>query len=132
MNTWKIMIILTTKRASKWNKKHFPLFRKCSLLDIQNKQVKMYRTQSLIIWFFYALFSFGIYHINKLKCLSLWGWLNCPCHSTATFCFFSDNINFMSSLLNKIILDFMCEGLTFSFFYQHFHFFYTITAIVEK
>ena len=25
----------------KWNKKHFSLFRKCSLLDIQNKLAKM-------------------------------------------------------------------------------------------
>ena len=29
------------KELSKWNKKHFSLFHKCSFLEIQNKLVKM-------------------------------------------------------------------------------------------
>ena len=35
------LIISRTKRSLKWKKKHFSLFHKCSLLDLQNKLVKM-------------------------------------------------------------------------------------------
>ena len=43
LNIWKIKIWLSQERKelSKWNKKHFSLFHKCSLLDIQNKLAKM-------------------------------------------------------------------------------------------
>ena len=42
------MIISRTKRVFKWNKKHFSLLLKCSLLDMQSKLAKMKRTQPLI------------------------------------------------------------------------------------
>ena len=42
-NLWKVKIWLSQewKELSKSNKKHFSLFHKCSLADIQNKPVKM-------------------------------------------------------------------------------------------
>ena len=51
LNTWKVKIWLSHKRKelSKWNKNHFSLFHKCSLLDIQNKLAKMQRTQPLML-----------------------------------------------------------------------------------
>ena len=43
LNIWKLKIWLSQERKelSKWNKKHFSLFHKCSLLDVQNKLAKM-------------------------------------------------------------------------------------------
>ena len=43
LNIWKVKIWLSQERKEllKWNKKHFSLFHKCSLLDIQNKLAKM-------------------------------------------------------------------------------------------
>ena len=49
LNIWKVKIWLSQERKelSKWNKMHFSLFHKCSLLDIQNKLAKMWQTQLL-------------------------------------------------------------------------------------
>ena len=41
------MIFSRMKRALKWNKKHFSLFHKCSLLDLKNKLAKMWQTKPL-------------------------------------------------------------------------------------
>ena len=41
-------ILQEQKELSKLNKKHFFLFHKCSLLDLQYKLAKMWRTQPLI------------------------------------------------------------------------------------
>ena len=51
LNIWKVKIWLSQERKelSKWNKKHFSSFHKCSLLDVKNKLAKMYRTQPLNI-----------------------------------------------------------------------------------
>ena len=49
LNIWKVKIWLSQewKELSKWNKKHFYLFLKRSLLDIQNKLAKMWWTGPL-------------------------------------------------------------------------------------
>ena len=61
LNIWKIKVWLSQKRkeVSKWNKKHFPLFHKCSFLDIKKQLAKMQQTQPLkepqtisIYWFY--------------------------------------------------------------------------------
>ena len=57
MNTWKIKVWLSQKwkELSKWNKKHFSLFHKCSLLDIQSKQAKCSRHNFWCYLFYYNL-----------------------------------------------------------------------------
>ena len=62
LNIWKVKIWLPQERKelSKWNKKHFFLFQKFSLLDIQNKLAKMYRTQPLTSWIVPNLFKWSL------------------------------------------------------------------------
>ena len=54
LNIWNVKIWLSQeqKEFSKWNKKHLPLFHKCSLLDWQNKLATMQWTQPLTMLFF--------------------------------------------------------------------------------
>ena len=54
---------LKRKEILKWNKKRFTKFRKCSLLDSQNKLAKMQRTQPLIN---------GLYDKWESKEVSVW------------------------------------------------------------
>ena len=80
-----------TNKISKWNKKHFSLFHKSSLLNIQNKLVKMLQAQPLspkfqdwkmILWSIeklknYNKLFFAYCHKNPkirihLKVLTIW------------------------------------------------------------
>ena len=65
------------KELSKWNKKHFSLFLKSSLIDIQNKPVKMKWTQPLKMTRFDEWKPFTIWNLKRFSKHFTSRWSSC-------------------------------------------------------
>ena len=103
LNTWKVKIWLHQEREelSKWNKKYFSLFHKCSLLNIQNKLAKMQRAQPLT-WVVPGVRGFHYFIVTSIATLGV-EWPT-PCNPIlCQQCFPAFNFQFISHVFQPCL-----------------------------